>query len=351
MQSSTLLQTIEAEAAAAKRAPRIAVFRALQLGDLLCAVPALRALRARLPDAEVTLIGLPWARRFVDRFATYIDRFESFPGFPGLPEQKVSLDDVPGFLNDARKRRWDLVIQMHGCGTITNPLVSLFGGRHQAGYFLSGEYCPEPDHFLPYLEREHEVRRHLALLEYLGAESVGEDLEFPLLGGDLSGAASFLGDGAGRPYVCLHPGARNRMKCWPVRCFAEVAGECLRLGFPVVVTGNVEEQDLFREMKSALGEPWGSRLIDAVTPDLDLPVLAALISRASCLLCNDTGVSHLASALRVPSVTVFTRTDPQIWAPLNGELHRTVVDRVGDRVRQVSDEVRGSLKQRGRKGA
>src|SRR5690606_8920872 len=89
----------------------IGVFRALQLGDMLCAVPSLRALRERWPHAKVALIGLPWQRELLARFPEYVDDLVVFPGYPGLPEQAYDGRRLAEFLDEMNARSFDLLLQ------------------------------------------------------------------------------------------------------------------------------------------------------------------------------------------------------------------------------------------------
>src|SRR5258708_29722151 len=82
--------------------PKIAIFRALYLGDLLLAVPALRSIRARFSRAEITLIVLPWLAAFARRFSAYIDRFVAFVGYPRMHEVMVTPRRSPTVLPDHR---------------------------------------------------------------------------------------------------------------------------------------------------------------------------------------------------------------------------------------------------------
>src|SRR5690348_10473001 len=170
---------------------RIAILRALQLGDLLCAVPAWRALRAACPSARISLIGLPWAHQFVSRFHHYLDDFIEFPGYPGLPERTVATESIPHFLMEMQARRFDLVLQMHGNGHYVNELAALFGARKTAGFYVPGEWCPDPNFFTPYPDTLPEVHRHLNLMAFLGMPPLSEDVEWPVTPADEDAFMSF----------------------------------------------------------------------------------------------------------------------------------------------------------------
>jgi ADP-heptose:LPS heptosyltransferase len=322
----------------------------LKLGDLLCTVPALRALRTALPESEIALIGLPWARAFVDRYSAYLDNFREFPGWPGLPEQPLCWERTFAFLTAIQAEQFDLVVQLHGSGQQTNPLAALLGSTRTAGCYLPGGYRPDPELFLPYPNEGLEVRRLLKLMDFLGLPIQGEHLEFPVYDSDHQTLAALLGTQLGslEHYVCIHPGASVAERRWPVERFAAVAQSIAARGLRVVLTGTALEANLTQHIAQIVGPA----CLD-LSGRTDLGALAALLSEARLLICNDTGVSHLAAALSTPSVVLSTGDNPARWAPADEQRHR-VLCRDGAilpaEVVEQADELLGETPLRGATG-
>lgn len=334
---STIHSTIHAriEPLLIDRAPqlhRVAVFRALQLGDMLCAIPALQALRAALPHAQIILIGLPWARELTTRYPRLLDGFIAFPGAPGLPEQRPRPADWPAFLASVHAHRFNLVLQLHGDGTVTNPLVSLFAADTLAGFAATHAFRPNTQYFAPFPSATTELRglanfiRALGGAGYASADEQGDDadepnpfdLNFPIDADDRAALAR-LADDAGLPlrdYVCIHAGARGATRRWHAARFAQVGDALAARGYRIVLTGTAAEAELVAAVARAMTAPaWN--LAGRTT----LGTLAALIADARLLVCNDTGVSHLAAALKTASVIVATGSDVQRWAPEDHSRH------------------------------
>jgi ADP-heptose:LPS heptosyltransferase len=301
------------------RPGRIVVLRALQLGDMLCAVPALRALRSGFPEAHITLVGLPWAAELASRPGTPFDDFVPLPGFPGFPEQECAPDAIPAFLLDVQSRQPDLVLQIQGDGSIANVLAALLGGRRTGGFYLPGRYRPDPELFLPYPESGPEIRRLLALPAFLGLAGRGEQLEFSLCRKDyeqLARRGCLLRPGS---YACLHAGARTAARRWDPEAFARVGDRLAARGLTVVLTGTAAERPLTARVAAQMRLP----AVD-LAGRTTLGSLAALLKGARLLVSNDTGVAHLATAVDIPSVVLFEPSQIERWAPLDGRRHRVV---------------------------
>ena len=299
---------------------RVAIVRATHLGDLLCAIPMLRSLRRLWPAARVTLVGLPWARILPDRFSAYLDDFLEFPGWPGIPERDVDADRLADFLRQARAMHFDLAIQAHGDGTKMNRFLNLLQARETVGFHPPGEPSPGPG-FIAYPTDRHEALRLLALAARLGARDLDPALEFPVAAADRAAAAELRAELKvdGRAYACLHPGGSTAARRWDARGFAGVADELTATGLEVVLTGVSGEAAIAADVARRARHP-----LRSAVGRTSLGSLAALIADSRLVVSNDTGVSHLAAALRVPSVVVFTGSDPARWAPLASRLHRVV---------------------------
>jgi len=297
---------------------KIGILRALQLGDMLCAVPALRALRHAFPNADITLIGLPWAAQFVDRFSGYLDTFIHFPGYPGLPEQEFNRDDWSRFVNNINSQQFDLLLQMQGNGNIVNSMLRDSFPVMIAGFHSEGNRM-DPDLFLNYPEGISEIDRHLALMEHLGIPSCGRHLEFPVLPAEKEKLKTLNLPVSEKSYVCIHPGSRGSWRQWPVSHFANIADEAASLGYDIVVTGTKEEQDLTMAVISKM-----NRAAIDLTGRTGLGEVGELINQAALLISNCTGVSHIAAAMRTPSIVISMDGEPERWGPINQKLHRTI---------------------------
>ncbi|MGC4080000.1 MAG: glycosyltransferase family 9 protein [Rubrivivax sp.] len=297
---------------------RVAVLRALMLGDLLCATPALRALRAGLPQARITLVGLPWARELGTRLAS-VDEFVELPGWPGLPERPPSTRaEQLAFVAAMRARRWHLALQLHGSGAVVNPLLAAFGARFNAGFAAPGAPRPGADRrrFVPWPERGTEVERLLALTDALGLPRQGEHLDFPLQASDRAHAAALLGDGR---WAIVHAGAQLPSRRWAPERFAAVADALAERGLRIALTGTDGERALVAAVASAMHAP----ALDLAGRSV-LWTLGALVERAALVVCNDTGLSHVAAALGTASVVVASGSDVARWATADAARHRVL---------------------------
>lgn len=301
---------------------RILVVRSLPgLGDLLCSVPALRALRVAFPTSQIDWMGLPEMRWFGDRFSHLIDDWVMFPGYPGIPEGWQGSAATLSFLAEQQANPYDLVLQLHGNGSYINPFVLLLGAKMNAGFFMPGQFCPDPQSFLVYPDGEPEIWRLLRLLEFLRIPLQGDQLEFPLHPCEQQFYRHLSQQHRLKPqsYLCIHPGASGGDRRWSVQGFAAIADALAQWGYQIVLTGTAAE----RSLVAAVAQQMTARSVN-LAGETDLATLAQLLNNAALLICNDTGISHLAAAMKTPSVVIFSNSERHRWAPLDGDRHRVV---------------------------
>ncbi|GGO76365.1 glycosyltransferase family 9 protein [Nonomuraea cavernae] len=243
----------------------LVALRGLGLGDLLTAVPALRALRRAFPRHRITLAAPATLGALLPLIGAVDDQLDvSGPG------------PVPS-------ERPDIAVNLHGRGPQSVEALR----RTRPARLLS--HGPGP----PWRDDVHEVRRWCDLLGWYGIEADPADLT--------------LGESDRKGPVIVHPGASRAARRWPPGRFARVAAAL----DDVVVTGGPGEVPLAREVAELAGLPAGRALAGRT----DLAGLIDLVSGARLVVCGDTGVAHLATAFRVPSVVLFGPVSPALWGP------------------------------------
>ena len=285
--------------------PGMLVLRALGIGDLLVAVPALRGLRAATD--RLVLAAPAWLEPLVE-LTGCVDELLPTPGLGAL-----------------RYRSPDVAVNLHGAGPESiADLVATSPGR-----VLTHRHPDFPDLDGPvWVEEQHEVARWCRLLDWYGIPASPGDLSL------LSPCVASVAPGA----VVVHPGASVASRRWGVAGFAAVARD-LAVDHRVVVTGSADERGLALAVAEGAGLPESAVLAG----ELDLADLAAVVADAAAVVCNDTGVGHLATAYGVRSVVLFGPTPPERWGPPVDRAQHVVLRAAGVSVDDVVGAVRRLL--------
>lgn len=319
---------------------RILLIRPDHIGDVLLTTPAIHALRAALPRAELHALVGPWAASSLAGYDE-VDQVLTLP-FPGFTRE----DD--GDLQSPYRLAWQTSRYLRRIGydsaIIFRPdhwwgaLVAFLAGiPERVGYNL-------PD-TAPFLTRriahqhQHVVLQNMRLVERWTGPTTPENTVYqfpvaPIDQGYIDGYLQEWGIAPDQRLLCIHPGTGTWVKHWEEKRWAEVADTLTgQFNAPVVFTGSERELQLVRRIAGHMQQP-----CCIIAGETQVNQLAALFTRAQVVIGPDSGPLHLAAAVGAPTVTLFGPADPVEFGPWGApNAHIALTSNIGCRPCRILD--------------
>lgn len=282
--------------------PLLLAYRALGLGDLLTGLPALRAVKRAFGGRRRVLAAPSWLEPLA-LHAAAADQLCPARPFEPLP---------------AELHRAAVAVNLHGRGPQSHRVILEACPEHLIAF--GHPDIPESRGGSTWQAREHEVDRWCRLLEEAGIPADPADVHIA--------PPPVAVPAQARGATLIHPGAASPARRWLAARWAAVARHEIETGRRVILTGSQQERPMALEIARGAGLPTGA----VYAGRTDVLSLTALVAAAARVVCGDTGVGHLATALGVPSVLLFGPTAPQEWGPRVGDGRHLVLwaGRTGD---------------------
>ncbi len=270
------------------------------VGDLILALPAIKGLKEALQPAQLVMMGHPWTLALVS-------------GHP-YADATVDInkaDMAPFFQQDAPLPQ--AMMEYFGefaaafCFSRSETLAS---NLRRAGIRQVFTLPSFPD------TRMHVIDHHRLSLKAIGIAAPPAPPIIYLRHEEQEEAKRFLRHKGWDldAIIALHPGAGSRKKAWPAARFAALARTLAGAGHKILIIEGPADKAAAAEVRADLrGIPY------LLAQDLSITRLAALLSFASLFIGNDSGISHLAAAVQIPTIAIFGPTDPCVWAPRNNK--------------------------------
>ncbi|MGN6803488.1 MAG: glycosyltransferase family 9 protein [Ginsengibacter sp.] len=304
-----------------KNIKKIAILRANALGDFLVTLPAIDAIRAAYPNAEIVLLGKPWHKEFLIKGRCVIDRVIVVPPLKGIRDEKVmeeNEDEQKAFFSKIRKEHFDIAVHFQGNGYSANSFLNRLKAGLTVG--LTSHGAEKLDRSIDYYYYQSEVMRFLEVASLIGAKTVSFEPHINILPADKEEAKGLLSFLNNKPFVVLHPFAMDARRAWPASNYIALGDWLKEKKFEVVFTGSKEDfsetEEIISKMKHKAINACGTT---------GLGGLAAILKKASLVIGGDTGPIHLARAVNTPTVGIYWAPNLINWGPLTRSIHRPVV--------------------------
>lgn len=309
---------------------KILVYQVGNIGDLTVSTPVYRALREKFPLAEITLLSSSGSKKYVGaeeiiKPLNYVDNIQSF-----FPEDFASLKTYYYFFQAIKKGKYDLVVYLPSnlwkTFHIFRDMVffSLTGIKYGTGFQMFEDYHNYLNHnVLP----RNEVQRLFDLLKPIGIESGNKKTEFAVSKESLEFVQGFLSRhkiSKKTNKIAVMPAGKYSSRLWPKQYFIKLIDRINEnFSVEIILIGSEFDKKLAEEIKQCTKmKPLNT------TGSLKINQVGALLKNCNLLITNDTGPMHIAAAIGVPTVSIFSGVDiPFLWYP-SGDNHKIFYNKV-----------------------
>ena len=269
------------------------------LGDVLLALPAMRALRAAFPGHALGLMAHGQVIRLL------VAGGEVHKGFT-LEGQSLTHLVAGTDSMDTEIEQWLLKCDV-AVGWLADPDRTLHSAFRKFGIAHILVASPHSSGY----QSVHQTDRFLETIRSVASmSSPSPSLQLPH---DVIQEAALrltsLEMFPSRPIVILHPGSGSRHKCTAPTLFANLLRHYESHGIQPLVVGGPADVHQLTGLQLSSSAPF------RVLQNLDLVSMAGVIAHADRFIGHDSGLTHLAACLQVPTIALFGPTDPGRWAP------------------------------------
>jgi len=311
-----------------------------QMGDTLCAVPMIRSLRARCPEARITILTKS-STHFTEVFKDDMTIADD------VKEYENGIEDFLGLVKELRTKNFDLaVVPSPVVFSVTNHLFAYYSKAklrvgaasvnaldNSAAFLLNVK-----SDFLWESKQVHIIERNLDLIRQIGIEPAEKKIRLNIAPANKDFAEKYFEENfpdKNKSVIGFHPGAAKPGNVWDAGKFAELA-HLLSKKYNSYIFISEGPSDL-RYVSNMVSEL--EKKVNYGTFKRHYGVLmnnAALIEKLRLFVANDTGIMHLASGLETPVVALFGPTKAGIWGPIGEK--KFSLQSLSDNINDISEE-------------